>query len=300
LEHTIYTGVASGISPSYLGCVSTWDSTIESEGVVILFNPTEEISSDESKVREVISQINKVCVSFCSKYTLAVIPLPKAEMSRSTIGKLSRQKLKMFYEAGAFNQYKLLEEAPSVSHGLLWSERQNIIAGILAEQTGRPLGSLGADSLIMSSSIDSLAYRRIKHLIQNRLKLPFQIPLPILLRSDTIEDLEAAISKLETEQRLDGNTRYDPIVTLQKGGSKNPLILGYPRGGEFLNWLNLASYLPHRPIYAVRAGGLQSGEARFKDFAEMLECYEAGTRRVQPRGPSQSSASVLAACSHLN
>lgn len=285
MEHTIYTGVASGISPSYLACFSTWDSAIESEGVVILFNPIDEIAGDESKVREVISHINKACVNFCSKYPLAVIPLPKAEMPKSTIGKLSRQKLKQFFESGAFDQYKLSEEVASTVHKLLWSERQNIIAGILAEQTGRPLETLGADSPIMSSGIDSLAYLRMKHLIQKRLNLPFQIPLPILLRSDTIEDLEASIAKLETEQGTDGNSRYEPIVTLQKAGNKVPIILCHPGGGEFLNWLNLVPYLPDRPIYAIRARGLQSGETRFKDFDEMLDCYEAGIRRVQPRGP---------------
>ena len=47
----------------------------------------------------------------------------------------------------------------------------------------------------------------------------------------------------------------------------------------------MLKYLPDRPIYALRAKGLHPGEGTFNDLQDLLTCYYAAIRRVQPKGP---------------
>jgi len=286
LEHAIFNSVQTGLTPSYVASFSVWDETAQSEGVVILFNPTDDISYDKKELEKVIEKISKACVSFCSKYPNDVVPLPRHEMPRSTIGKLSRHKLKQFYTSGAFDQYKISKTAVTCAKAL-HSHRQFLIAHILAEKTGRPINSLGADSPIMNTGIDSLAYLRIKHDLQKALKIEAQIPLPLLLQADTIEALDEALNKFEadTSANVDPDTIYDPLVVLRKTGTKTPLILCPPGGGEVLNWIALLDLIDDRPIYGLRARGLQQGETRFNGIEETLDAYEKAIRSIQPHGP---------------
>ncbi|OCL05657.1 putative non-ribosomal peptide synthase-like protein [Glonium stellatum] len=285
LEHAVIGAGISGISPSYIASFSTMETSSQTEGVVILFNPTDNISGNQAEVRKIIDGINKACVAFCSKFPTAVIPLPKTEMPKSTIGKLSRQKLKEAYTVGAFDCYKLSTSntAPE-SVEPLKTERQQIIAKILSQQAGRDIFTLGANSSIMHAGTDSLTYLRIKHELEQCLRISARIPMIMLLTADSIEDLDMRIDEFLRDPKHT-STSYEPVVVLRKNGKKIPLILLPPGGGEVLNWLDLVSQLPDRPIYAIRAKGLQPGEVAFESMEDMLNCYEEAIYRVQPQGP---------------
>lgn len=281
LEHAIQSAGIRGITPSYVASFSSWGE--KSEGIVILFNPTDETACDSIQVRKTIHQINKACVSFCSSFPLAVVPLPRSEMPKSTIGKLSRHKLKQLYEKGVFDRYKLAEQT-SESKKAFETLRQRAIAHVLSDHTSRPVEDMGPDTSIMHAGIDSLVYLRVKHDLEKRLKLTTAIPLPVLLASDTIRDLDNEIGSVLTESSKALGT-YKPVVILRKTGKAVPLWLLHPGGGEVLNWLNLVSKLDGRPIYAIRARGLQAGEVPIPSLEEMLDTYEKAILETQPNGP---------------
>ena len=72
---------------------------------MVLFNPTEDALLTGG-LQATIDAINMAVVAFCSKPALAITPLPKEQMPKSTIGKLSRRKLKQSFEAGVFDKYR--------------------------------------------------------------------------------------------------------------------------------------------------------------------------------------------------
>ncbi|KAL1301853.1 hypothetical protein AAFC00_006038 [Neodothiora populina] len=281
LEEAIESRKIPGLNPTWTATFSVWDKKSNSEGVVVLFNPIDESRSDEESLRTLIGEVSKAVLMFASAMPVAVIPLPKSEMPKSTIGKLSRQKLKKFYTEGHFDQYRVQEASP-LAEGLkpLASQLQLAIARFLSRETDVPLEELGANVPIMQTGMNSIAYLRMKRMIEvemNMTKTP--IPMSLILQPRTIEGLEAAI--LEQTGKIG---IYQPIATLQSG-SKPALFLLPPGGGEFMIWLPLLKYLPDRPVYALRAKGLERAEGVFESMEDMLDIYEQAIRDIQPKGP---------------
>jgi acyl carrier protein len=269
LEHTIETANIKGLTPSFTASFSTWIEGQHTESIVVLFHPEEEIMEDSAKLKKTIEDINHAVIGFCAKPPHAVIPLPKKKLPKSALGKLSRGKLKRSFEAGEFEEY-LVKDAQgndeSNGAGLpLTSALQETIADALARHTSMPKSHIKADTPFQRMKIDSLGYLRIKRSLEKWLNMEEAIPMPLLIRSSTVQELEAGLLAIGTV-----TVTYDPIVPLATG-SKTPLILCPPAGGEFLTWLPVLKYLPDRPVYALRIKGLQKDETLFKDLEDMLE-----------------------------
>lgn len=278
LEEAIESRNTDGLCPTWTAAFSVWDKKNNSEGVVVLFNPSR---SGDKALRETIAAISQAVLMFASTMPIAVVPLPKTEMPKSTIGKLSRQKLKKFYSEGHFNQY-LVEEESSSNTPLtpLITVLQMSIAKFLSVETGIPLERLGANVPIMRTGMNSIAYLRLKRMIEVEMAMSkTPLPMSLILQPRTIEGLEAAVL-----EQADKVGIYQPIATLQTG-SKTPLFLLPPGGGEFMIWLPLLKHLPDRPVYALRAKGLERAEGVFGDMEDMLSTYEKAIRGIQPRGP---------------
>ena len=142
---------------------------------------------------------------------------------------------------------------------------------------------------MLHTGVDSLTYLRIKKKIEDSLGLSSEMPMALLLNASTVGELSRVLTK-ELEKPHDsladlGDDDYDPIVILRSSGSKSPIFLVHPGGGDFLIWLSMLQYLPDRPMYAFRIRGLHSSESTFASFDEILDCYEAAVLRVQPHGP---------------
>lgn len=280
LEEAIESRKVVGLNPTWTATFSVWDKKSNSEGVVVLFNPIDESRSDMKALREWIVEVEKAVLMFASAMPVAVIPLPKSEMPKSTIGKLSRQKLKKFYNEGHFDKYRLEDETSSGALKPLATPLQVAIARFLAKETGAPLEDLGANVSIMRTGMNSIAYLRMKRMLESEMAL-LETPLPmsLILQPRTIEGLEAAVL-----EQLDRIGVYQPIATLQTG-SKTPIFLLPPGGGEFMIWLPLLKHVPDRPVYALRAKGLERAEGVFRDMEDMLDTYEKAIRDTQPSGP---------------
>ncbi len=293
LEHAIDSHVGKWTTSSYTASFAVWDNATESEGAVILFNPSDDIVDDRKKVSETIHAIQKACVRFCSKPPMDVVPLPRSEMPKSTIGKLSRQQLKNNYTSGLFEKYRndVSDKGPKkyVSIGALEAEIGRKIAEVLSKETGIRVSDIVASTSMLRTGVDSLTYIRIKKKIEDSLELSSEMPMALLLNASTVGELGKVLTQELQDPRYaladSADEDYDPVVTLRGSGSKAPIFLVHPGGGEFLIWLSMLQHLPDRPMYAFRIRGLHSSESLFASFDDMLDCYEAAVLRVQPHGP---------------
>lgn len=297
IEHAIETSDIEGLEPFYTAVFSTWDQDRQSEAPIVLFNPTEAAIGPKN-LRATLQAVEKCVFSICAQKALHIIALPKSLLPKSTIGKLSRAKLKKSFETGAFDDFIVSERAPPVKsndingtnghtngtngHAVKTfpSPLQKEIAEIYASIVGVSSSELMGQDALLSSGINSMGFMRLKKALENNLKIHQEIPMPLLIRCHSVADLEHELTLLGTV-----STQYDPIVPLFTEGSKQPLFLLHPGAGEFLCWIGLLKYLPDRPIYALRAKGLHPGEGTFDGIEDLLKCYYDAMRRVQPHGP---------------
>lgn len=285
LEHAIESADIPGLNKSYTASFSTWIENLESdtEEVVILFNPTNDQVEDSHELRDTIAQIHQAAIRFCRKRPAMVIPLPKRMLPKSTIGKLSRAKLKKSFLAGHFDDFKLSELLPqsfSQQRTMLTTPLQKVLATVLCEETGLAESDLCLEANMADLNIDSLGYLRIKSSLETILDREEAISMSLLLSCRTIAEMDTMLLSLGTT-----TTEYDPIVPLVVTGTKAPIILCHPGGGEFLTWLTLLKYIPDRPVYALRVRGFHKNEVPFETLDEMLDIYMEGIKKHQPNGP---------------
>lgn len=285
LEHAIEAANIPGLNKSYTASFSIWteDAKADSEDIVILFNPVDDAVEDSTALRDTVAQINEAAIRFCRKRPIMVIPLPREKLPKSTIGKLSRAKLKKSFQAGDFDDFKLSErlaQSNTQRGAELSTPLQEVLADVLCEETELEPSQLHLNMAIADLNIDSLGYLRMKSSLEKILECEDPISMSLLLSCRTIGDIDTMLLSLGTT-----TAEYDPIVPLVSTGSKTPLILCHPGGGEFLTWLGLLKYIPDRPILALRVRGFHKNETPFETLDEMLEIYIAGIKNHQPKGP---------------
>lgn len=285
LEHAIEAADIPGVNKSFTASFSIWneDATADSEEVVILFNPTNDALKDTPELRDTVARINEAVIRFCRKRPIMVIPLPQYKLPKSTIGKLSRAKLKKSLLDGCFDEFKLSDRSPHsfVKRGAaLTTPLQKILSDVLCEETRLRASDLHLNMALADLNIDSLGYLRIKSSLEKILEREENISMSLLLACRTIGDMDIMLLSLGTT-----TAEYDPIVPLVSSGSKTPIILCHPGGGEFLTWLILLKYIPDRPVYALRVRGFHKNETPFETLEEMLDIYLKGIKAHQPKGP---------------
>ncbi len=107
-----------------------------------------------------------------------------------------------------------------------------------------------------------------------------RLPLSELFSSPSIASLA---------RRLADGARQDawqPVVALNREGSKTPLICFHPVGGNVLCYQSLAQHLgPEQPLSMVQAPGLEKGQILLPTVEEMVAFYLEAIRRAVPPGP---------------
>ena len=281
LEYAIDCAGIAGITPSYVATFSSWDNSSDSESVVVLFNFDE--ANGTNTLLDTIKGINRAVLGCCAKQPLAIISLPTEQMPKSTIGKLSRRKLKDQFEAGSFAQYRtpfIDSHTKDVPNGTPMATEPSQIDGdnntlsvmerkigdIFAIYTDNPLSAVVLPDALHNLGVDSIGYMRIRKSLQEAFRFDKDIPLPMLVQCSSVHELEQTLLSLGTVQ-----WEYDPIVALSVRGSKTPLFLIHGGAGEILQFLALNRFLDDRPVYGLRAKGLHVGEATFESLEALIE-----------------------------
>ncbi|WP_238178451.1 amino acid adenylation domain-containing protein [Calothrix sp. 336/3] len=105
-----------------------------------------------------------------------------------------------------------------------------------------------------------------------------QLPLATLIKSAT----PRAIAKI-IRQSVDDT--YSSLVELKSSGSRKPLFLIHPLGGEILCYRDLVKYLDkEQPVYALQPLALDGKNPPHTSVSEMATHYLQAIRTIQPQG----------------
>ncbi|MFC1831586.1 thioesterase domain-containing protein, partial [Thermodesulfobacteriota bacterium] len=106
-----------------------------------------------------------------------------------------------------------------------------------------------------------------------------RLPLATLYEYPTVEKLSLLLEDAY-------EVSWDPMVTIQSNGTKQPLFFMHSEGGNVLEYYHLSRELGlDQPFYALQAYGLDSGIAKYKTIEEMANRYINDIRKVQRNGP---------------
>ncbi|KAF4630313.1 hypothetical protein G7Y89_g7822 [Cudoniella acicularis] len=294
IEAVLESAKIKGLTPSYNIAFPHRPKDYDTEVLCIVYLPS--YSEDDYAARlSTASSISKAIILYCGVRPWKILPLSSEHLQKSSLGKLSRAKIRKAFESG---KYAPFEEADT--------KIKTICAQQVAEPAQTPTESAlvaiftavfpsSAAEIGRSTDLFSLGFSSVDLLmLQSRLQddLGVQnIPLSTLFSNPVLHELAAALGRLKAVKE------YNPIVVLQPSGKETPLWFIHPGLGEILIFVNLSRYITDRPVYALRARGF-NGEEYFKSMDESISAYHAAIKKQQPNGPyalaGYSFGSVLA------
>ena len=168
-----------------------------------------------------------------------------------------------------------LKEQKSAEATLPATRAEKLLAGIWAEVLGvKEVGlndnffELGGHSLLAV-----LLFARILKYFGKRL------PLATLFQAPTVAQLAAVIQK-------QGTPVWSSIVPIQPAGSKPPFFCVHAKGGNVLEYYDLARRLgAEQPFYGFQSQGLDSRRLPHTRIADMAAHYIKEMREIQTTGP---------------
>jgi acyl-CoA synthetase (AMP-forming)/AMP-acid ligase II/thioesterase domain-containing protein len=260
---------------------------------LIARNISTDMADIQQKVIEacMLSTASRPLVFSLQEQSLRLLPV-------STLGKISRAKMRALFEAGKFEEDVRLHNEAVANARKLWDEgEQRAITQdeqLLINDFAETLGTLPACFTVDTSFFDlgftSMHLIKLKHRIDIRLGQP--VPVIKVIKNPTARLLAAALSPTANYSKANSisetiSVPYDPVVTFRTAGSKTPLWLVHPGVGEVLVFVGLAHHMSDddRPLYALRTRGFDAGQEVFTSIPEAVDMYLATIRTRQPKGP---------------
>lgn len=270
-----------GVEKSYLAAFPIRPRGSDTEQVAVVFCPGGGL--DDGQLFRVLIAIRSGVVLRWGFRPALILPVSKSEIPKTSLGKIQRSVLRRRLESGVFaeQERRVAELTASQLGGYTAPEGEveTHLAEIYAEMFNLAPEIVSATANFFDLGGTSLDVLRFKLMAQQRLGIR-DLPVAWLLQLQTIRNLAGRLAAGE------GNSTYDPLVTLQAGGARTPLFCVHPGVGEVLVFVNLAKYfVGERPFHALRARGFGAGESHFSSFAEMVDCYVQAIRTAQPKGP---------------
>ena len=140
------------------------------------------------------------------------------------------------------------------------------------------ISPIGSNDNFFELGGNSLVAVRFMARIQTEFQVNF--PLATLFQYSTV---------FELAEQLKDNTQpvsQSPLVTIKANGSKSPLFLIHPVGGNVLCYAPLAQQLEKdRPIYGLQSPSLLDPSISLKTIEEMASYYCKLIQAIQPEGP---------------
>ncbi|KAF6818057.1 nonribosomal peptide synthetase [Colletotrichum plurivorum] len=285
LESALEDERISGLTSSFTVCVPTRAPGSPTESVAVVYSPT--FAPNDTRARsQTAKAVGKVVSLITGRSPARVVPLPQTMLEKSSLGKISRARLRTALERGDLTSIenendRLLEEYRQSSRRDAETPNEKIVQAALAGLLEVPAEEVDAEASIFDLGIDSMHLIRLKAVIQKKSGVQVDIPMSVLLTEPSIVAIASALDGLASQPA----TAYTPIVPLQPHGSGTPLFCIHPGSGDILVFIALAAHLPTRPVYALRSRGYNPGERFFHSIRETAETYAASIREIQPEGP---------------
>lgn len=290
IEGAIEDAAVEGVTPSYTAVFPHRPEGAASETVCVVYLPSYEEDDDAARLGA-RSAIRSIVTRHCLARPYKIIPLNKTLLPKSSLGKLSRSKIKKAFEAGLYSDAislddRCIERATRGSMVKPSTEREKVLQKILADVLDITPSEISVNTNFFDLGCSSLEIFTLKWRIQNTPGFPKSIAITQIIGHPTISLFLVALGlgPAPASRALSDKTGYEPVVVLRSAGSKPPLWLVHPGGGEILVFLYLAQQIDDRPVYAIRARGFD-GEPFFASLDEMASTYTAAIKRVQPTGP---------------
>ena len=281
IEAAIEDAKIRGVEPSYTVTFAHRPKGSQTEALCVFYLPSYESNDVKSRV-ETRSAISEVAVRQCGARPYLILPLGKEVFSKTSLGKLSRAKMRIAFENGSYAIY----EESNDQYLQSWQTSQcqspatateKTILGIFSSILEAPESDIGIEQSLFDLGVSSVELLRIVSAVNKALKSSKPVAIASVMLNPTIRKLAASL-----EPSAAG--AYTPAVTLQSRGSRTPLWLVHPGVGEVLIFFGLAKYITDRPVYALRSRGFD-GEPFFESMSDCVSTYYNEIKRVQPQGP---------------
>jgi acyl-CoA synthetase (AMP-forming)/AMP-acid ligase II/thioesterase domain-containing protein len=273
-----------GVEKSFVAAFPTRPKGSDTEQLAVAFATAAHINDDAKLYQLLVAIRNSVVLHWGFRPTV-LLPLPKSEFPKTSLGKIQRTLMRRRLEAGEYAEYQISTEQLVTRQLGGYTAPEGESEEALAELYGMLFdmdpSAISARASFFDLGGTSLDILRLKRLLTKRFP-GTDLPVLAVLTAPSIRELAQRIGAGQTAE----NRPYDPLVPLQTSGAKTPLFCVHPGVGEVLVFVNLAKYLvSERPFYALRARGFNPGEKPFETFAEMSRCYADAIRAKQPHGP---------------
>jgi acyl-CoA synthetase (AMP-forming)/AMP-acid ligase II/thioesterase domain-containing protein/acyl carrier protein len=273
-----------GIEPSFVTAFPTRPRAADTEQLAIVFAPSFDLE-DESRLRSLIVSIRNTTVLLWGFRPSLILPLPKDEFPKTSLGKIQRGVLRKRLEAGAFSDHEAMIADINARHLSPYQAPDGAAEIAVAEIFGKLLGVDPAQMSATTNFFDlggtSLELVKLKLAVESTFGFE-DFPLATILQNPTVQMLALKVVPGAYSSESD----YNPVVPLQLTGKKTPLFIVHAAAGEVLVFMSLANYFVNeRPVYALRARGFNKGEKYFASFDDMVKTYVSALRQYQPHGP---------------
>ena len=255
----------------------------ETESFCVVYVPGSAQHAEKDRT-ETAEAINKVCGMVVGVKPYQILPLESCHLPKSSLGKISRVKLRSLFESGVFDDLQFAYNdairryrMEVARHEEPATDLEKQILEVFATHFHLPAEEIGVNSSIYDLGVTSVELIGYRKALEERLDMSAEIQLIVILSNPTIQSLANALALAEPA--------YNPVVVLQPRGDKTPLWLVHPGVGEILVFLNLAKYITDRPVYALRARGFNKNECFFESIEEVVNTYHHHIKKTQPQGP---------------
>ncbi|KAG4436992.1 hypothetical protein IFR05_007530 [Cadophora sp. M221] len=296
IESAIQEAHIPGVTPSYTVVFGHRPADHHTEVIIVVYLPT--YNPTDPLIRgETATSISKATVTYCGARPHKIIPLEASLLQKSTLGKLSRPKIRKAFEEGLYDESVRVGEASMDSYyELLFIPPTTYTEIALVESCHELFGAntaqIGINNNLLTLGASSVDLLTLKMRLQKRLGIS-AIPITHFFSHPILRDLASSITDLRPKttdlQTKPGSTpTYNPVVVLNPntGTTKTPIWFIHPGMGEILIFMNLARYITDRPVYALRARGFDSSDGGYyTSMAEIIHSYLSGIKRVQPHSP---------------
>ncbi|GLA95491.1 putative NRPS-like protein biosynthetic cluster [Aspergillus tubingensis] len=273
-----------GVVPSYTVAFPCRAPGSASEDIAIVYSPA--YAADDAATRfETATAIAKTVALLTGRKPAHLIPLPAEMLDKSSLGKISRTKMRTAFEKGEYASFeeedlKVVQKHRESTQRPAQTETEKRVQSTIAGLLKIPIEDINVDMSIFDLGITSFNLILLKAMIQEAVDAPVEIPMSFLMTDPTTTAISASIDKL-----LSQPPTYNPIVPLQPHGTKIPLFCIHPGSGDILVFIALAAQFPTRPVYALRTRGYNTNERFFHSIQETADTYAHYIRQTQPEGP---------------
>ena len=284
LEAALEEAAIPGMVPSYTAVFPHRPKNAETETLCVVFLPSYDLNDSKART-ETADAIANVSGMLYGVRPHEMMPLDESQLPKSSLGKLSRTKIRAAYESGLYDEARTLNKAAIKAYRVGKREApstrtEELILSALCKRFDLPYTEIGVNSSVFDFGVSSIDLIALKRHVELELQVKEEIPLIAVLTNPSVRGMAAAFDSSSSDVQP-----YSPVVTLRTCKGKTPLWLVHPGVGEVLVFLNLAQYVTDRSVYALRARGFNEGEEFFTSIPEIVSTYHESIKRVQPEGP---------------